>query len=700
MKKILTLCAAILGVVALNAKTIYLNSGGNSLWGADGPAFFVHAWGNADQDVKMTAIDGVYFSAEINDANTSVLFVRMPSGSTSLNWDTKWNQTEDFTIPSGKNCLTITSWNGGAEGNSTGTWSYYEAPASQMTYYLAGSGFPGVSWTAGEHLLMTNGTISFTNLAAGTYKFKVTNNTWDYNLGYGAVSGACSSQGYSADDDGNVVIVLVSSGDITITVNNGVICLTIVGETQQIYASAVPSQCTDVMMQAFYNESYSSSSPGVSEYGDTKWTSLLAQADEIGSYFDLVWLPPSAYGEGAGYHPKQYSNQSSNWGSRTELESLISALHNKGTKVVADIVINHCANKSTWCDFYEMDFGVYGKFQPDASYICANDEVNFSDDAGACKGAATGSDDDGDNWSGARDWSHDKVYVQDMFKAYLLWMRNVMKYDGFRYDKGDGFNNWHHDNYNKTAQPYIAFMESYNGTDKIIEEINQANKNLMALDFGTRWDAMCGFASFNYSKCKGSGLLGAGYAKYAVTFIDSHDWFLRPDNENEFGGRGNSMTADLKDRLLQANAYMLGMPGIPCVFYPHWAKYKAELKPMIDARHAAGIHNESAVSDEYAEDGGYQCTVRGKYGWLILQVGNKTTHTNTGEYSWLADYTLMASGPGYAMWVNVTDPPIPTDLEDSSATLSRQKGEKYLKDGKLYIRVGDKTYDILGQAIK
>ena len=700
MKKLLTLCAAMLGVVALNAKTIYLNTGGNSLWGVDGPAFFVHAWGSADQDVKMTALDGVYFSAEINDANTSVLFVRMPSGSTSLNWNTAWNQTEDFTIPSGKNCLTITSWDGGADGKSTGTWSYYEGSASAMTYYLAGSGFPGVSWTAGQHLPMTNGTISFTNLAAGTYKFKVTNNTWDYNLGYSAVSASCSSSGYSDDNDGNVVIILLSTGDITIRVDNGTICVTIVGETEQVYASAVPSQCTDVMMQAFYNESYSSSSPGVSEYGNTKWTSLLAQADEIGSYFDLVWLPPSAYGDGAGYHPKQYSNQNSNWGTRSELEALISALHNKGSKVIADIVINHCANKSTWCDFYEMDFGVYGKFQPDASYICANDEVNFSDDAGSCKGAATGSDDDGDNWSGARDWSHDKVYVQDMFKAYLLWMRNVMKYDGFRYDKGDGFNNWHHDNYNKTAQPYIAFMESYNSTETIIGEIEQANRNVMALDFGTRWDAMCGFAGFNYKKCQGSGMLGAGYAKYAVTFIDSHDWFLRPDNENEFGGRGNSMSADLKDRLLQANAYMLGMPGIPCVFYPHWAKYKAELKPMIDARHAAGIHNESAVSDEYAEDGGYQCTVRGKYGWLILQVGNKTTHSNTGEYSWLGDYQLMASGPGYAMWVNVTDPPLPTDIEDLSDTLPRQKGEKFLKEGRLYIRLGDKTYDMMGQVIK
>ncbi len=469
--------------------------------------------------------------------------------------------------------------------------------------------------------------------------------------------------------------------------------------------TAVPSQCTDVMMQAFYNESYqpNNSSYGTDLYGDTKWASLLPQAQEIGTYFDLVWLPPSSLGDGMGYHPKNYGDQNSNWGTRAELEALIAALHNAGSKVVADVVINHCTGWSTWCDFPEFDFGEYGVFHPDASYICASDEVNAEwnkESAGACWGAATGPNDDGENWDGARDWAHDAPKVQEMFKAYLQWLRAEMKYDGFRYDKGDGFNNWHHDNYNKAAKPYIAFMESYNGNDRIIPEIQQANYNLMALDFVTRWDAMCAISGFDYSKCQGSGLLGAGYAKYAVTFIDSHDWFLRTDNGNEFGGYGNSMKAELKDRLMQANAFMLGMPGVPCVFYPHWAKYKEDLKPMIDARHAAGVHSESHVSDEYADHDGYQCTVRGKYGWLILQLGNRTSHSSSGDYSWLADYTLMAKGPGYAMWVNVTDPPLPTPIEsvetDNTPVITNSK---ILKNGQLYITRGNEVFDLMGRKI-
>ena len=475
-----------------------------------------------------------------------------------------------------------------------------------------------------------------------------------------------------------------------------------------VYSTAVPSQCTDVLMQAFYNESYQANKPeyGTDIYGDTKWATLLPQAAEIGQYIDLVWLPPSAYGDGMGYHPKNYSDQNSAWGTRAELEALITALHKAGAKVVADIVINHCAGWTTWCDFPEFDFGEYGTFHPDESYIACTDEVNLNPDAGECYQKATGPQDDGwgdwyGNWDGARDWAHDAPKVQEMFKAYLKWMRNVMKYDGFRYDKGDGFNNWHHDNYNKASGPYIAFMELWSGNDQIIAGIEQANKNMMALDFQTKYSAFDGIAGFDYSKCKGSGLLGRGYAKNAVTFIDSHDWFLR-NNGQEFGGNGKSMTDELKDRLLQANAFMLGMPGVPCIFYPHWKKYKEALKPMIEARKLAGVHSESHVSDEYAEQGGYQCTLEGKYGWMILQLGNKTTHTNTGDFSWLNDYQLIASGPGYAMWVNRTAP-LPTgidDIDSSSIQEDVRQTRKFIQNGQLFIEHNNHLYNALGIEIK
>ncbi len=435
------------------------------------------------------------------------------------------------------------------------------------------------------------------------------------------------------------------------------------------YRGAVPSQCGDVLMQGFYFDSYSvdSAHAGTEIYGDTRWKTLLAQSGEIGAYFDLIWLPPSAYASGTGYHPKQYSNQNSDWGSRSELEALISSFHNSGTKVVADIVINHVEAMASWCDFAVQDFGEYGTFVPDGSYICSTDEMNDpanKKEAGECFGTATGSPDDGANWEAARDWSHDKVYVQNMFKAYLNWMKNVMHFDGWRYDKGDGFNNWHMDNYNKASEPYIAFMEYWSGNDEIIGGIEQANRNVMALDFQTKYSAFDGIASYDYSRCQGSGLLGRGYSKYAVTFVDSHDWFLR-DNGQEFGGNGNSMKPLLKDRLLQANAFLLSMPGVPCVFYPHWYKYKEELKPMINARHLAGVHSESAVSGEEAEHDGYKAVIHGKNGDLILCLGNKTNNNYTAQ-----GYRKIVFGNGYAIWTNATADVAPGLIVTPSATFS------------------------------
>ena len=473
-------------------------------------------------------------------------------------------------------------------------------------------------------------------------------------------------------------------------------------DIDDIYRGAVPHQCEAVMMQAFYNESYSATAPGVSEYGDTKWATLTPQAAEIGAYFDYVWLPPSANGDGMGYHPKQYSNQNSNWGTRAELDALISALHDAGSKVVADIVINHCTGWTSWCDFPTMDFGEYGVFHPDASYICQDDEVNKNPEAGDCYGAATGNMDDGENWDGARDWSHDNVYVQEMFIAYLKWMRNEMHYDGFRYDKGDGFNNWHHWHYNSEARPEIAFMECYKGTDDIWSRIVGANYDLMALDFDLKWHVFNSIAGWDYSRGRGDCIMSRGNGRHSVTFIESHDWFLRPDNENEFGGRGNSMTPALKARLMQANALLLSMPGVPCVFYPHWAKYKADLKPMIIARKWAGVHSESEVRDEYATSTGYQATVVGKHGWLILCLGDKANGQGFEGYTLVASNysTMEGHNESFEIWVNSDQPRPTTDVEEVKGESLKVKGEKFMKDGKLYIRVGETVYDMMGQIMK
>ncbi len=679
MKKIFLYLAALLCAMSLQAKTIYLKTTGTGWEDGGCNKFAVWYWNpgpGAWSDLMIKSGPGVW-KTTVPDGQTQLVFARFSPSVNAPTWDTEhdlfWGKTCDQTIPSNNNMFTPTmNWGDGCY--SGGTWSTYEEP--EMVYYLAGSGFPNASWDAGSHLALTNNEISFENLSAGTYKFKITNNTWDFSLDAGSVDNLCSTQGYSGDSDGNVVIKLTSAGSITIRVVNGLICVTIVGNTGEIVSgTGVPAQCTDVLLQAFYYDSYEvdSTHAGTEQYGDTKWKTLQGQAGEIGAYFDLVWLPPSGLASGVGYHPRQYSNQNSDWGTRTELERLISSFHNSGTKVVADIVINHAEAMGGWCDMAVEDFDEYGMFVPGPSYITSTDEVNqpytnVDTLAGDCWGYSKNSrPDDGENWDGARDWAHDNPEVQEMFKAYLQWMKNVMHYDGWRYDKGDGFNNWHMDNYNKVSEPYIAFKEHWKGVDEIKQGIRDANMNLMALDFQTKYSVMDQIAGWNYIG-RGNGLIGADetgshyWQKHAITWVDNHDMFLRDDaHGQEFGGYQNSMTDGLKYRLLQANAFILSMPGVPCVFYPHWYKYKKYIQPMINARHLAGVHSESEVRDEqWDNDGtrntGYQATIVGKNGWLILCLGTKTGGHFDG-------YTKVASGyhtfnnqinESYEMWVNAT----------------------------------------------
>ena len=101
-------------------RTIYLNGGGESLWNQANAVFFVHAWGGTEADVKMAQVEGDVYSAVIPSDNTSIVFVRMAPGSEAIDWNTKWNQSADQTIPADKDLFTMTSWD-------NGTWSKYSA---------------------------------------------------------------------------------------------------------------------------------------------------------------------------------------------------------------------------------------------------------------------------------------------------------------------------------------------------------------------------------------------------------------------------------------------------------------------------------------------------------------------------------------------------------------------------------------------
>ena len=73
----------------------------------------------------MTSASGGYYQGTVPEGYSQVIFCRMnPNG--SKDWNGKWNQTEDLTIPTdGKNQYNISGW-GPDGGKSPGSWSTYD----------------------------------------------------------------------------------------------------------------------------------------------------------------------------------------------------------------------------------------------------------------------------------------------------------------------------------------------------------------------------------------------------------------------------------------------------------------------------------------------------------------------------------------------------------------------------------------------
>ena len=94
----------------------------NSNWLQAGARFAAYFFGAGETWVDMTDTDsdGAY-ECEIPEGYPNVIFCRMNPNMTANNWDNKWNQTDDLTVPTdGTNCYTVTA---GTWDNGGGTWS-------------------------------------------------------------------------------------------------------------------------------------------------------------------------------------------------------------------------------------------------------------------------------------------------------------------------------------------------------------------------------------------------------------------------------------------------------------------------------------------------------------------------------------------------------------------------------------------------
>lgn len=408
-------------------------------------------------------------------------------------------------------------------------------------------------------------------------------------------------------------------------------------------AQGWPANYGGVMLQGFYWDSYD----------DTQWTKFTEQADELTKYFDLIWVPNSGYckqSQSMGYNPVYWYNHNSSFGKPKELLNMISTFKEKGTGFIMDVVINHRNGVSDWADFPSEKNSLDGQtYQMYPSDITKNDDGGYT----ASKGIEVGPNDDtGDDFSGARDLDHKSLNVQENCKAYCKFLIDKIGYVGFRLDMVKGYAPEYTKMYNEYSQPEFSVGEYWDGKDAIKWWINETGKTSAAFDFPLKYQLNKAFGSGDYSALSDKGLAGdASINRYIVTFVDNHDSDREDYNrcvQNQLG----------------ATAFILGMPGTPCVFLKHWKKWSKEIGNMILARKAAGITNQSQIVEQRQSGNGYVIKTQGSVGTVMVAVGEAAVEESNG-------FKLIASGNNFAYFVsnnvNVeglnTDEPEPKDYK-------------------------------------
>ena len=402
-----------------------------------------------------------------------------------------------------------------------------------------------------------------------------------------------------------------------------------------------PSDYSGVMLQGFSWDSYN----------ESQWKVLANQAEDMKNYIDLVWLPQS--GKCAetvqvmGYKPYYYFNQNSSFGTETELRNLITKFKANGIGAIADVVINH-RNTEGWFNFPAETYkGVTYQMLP--TDICKNDDKGKTATQAATDGVSlSNNNDEGTDFDDCRDLDHKSANVQKIMKAYVDYLKNDLGYIGFRYDMVKGFDGSHVADYNDAVGVEYSVGEYWDGNEKIKSWIDRTNKKSAAFDFQFRYNVRDAIgvrdnkvvAAPNWTKLSSNENLmhDANYRRYAVTFVENHDMQFRSEKEQ---------LDPLKRDTLAANAYLLAMPGTPCIFQPHWRDYKPELKEMIAARKYAGITNMSNYANKKCQNTLYVNEVTGTKHKLLVAVGN-----DADKYAGETGYTKILSGYHYAYFLS------------------------------------------------
>ena len=433
-------------------------------------------------------------------------------------------------------------------------------------------------------------------------------------------------------------------------------------------AQGWPAQYEGVMLQGF----------GWGSYSYTSWSQFTEKADELSSYFDLIWVPQSgmtrpwwgycydranksANGYGLsndemieaerelrehgvylgtywntmnlshqddifdmGYMCWKWFDQNSRFGTEAELRQMIDTYKSKGTGIIEDVVINHKLAEGNNGLVYSNE--EYVGQRTNVTYRTTWDNTNFThipsnDSPTGGGGAAEAHDDYEQDITYCSDLDHSKPFVRENVKTYLDFLRNEIGYTGFRFDAAKGFRSKYLAEYLDHSRPTYAVGEIWDSQSRINEFYSQNSSNTeptcAAFDFPLKFAINNAFnnGTVDWTYLNGVGTCSDWKLKrYAITFVDNHD--TRREYWANYPCNSNYREA--------ANAFILMMPGTPSILYDDYLAYTTDIQNLIKIRHTAGIHNQSGIEEvvKWNNKNGVQFRISGKHGEVWINLGD------------------------------------------------------------------------------
>ncbi len=349
---------------------------------------------------------------------------------------------------------------------------------------------------------------------------------------------------------------------------------------------------SDVMLQGFYWNSPD---------GGIWYDSLASVAPRLASAgFGAIWFPSPVKGAGGGasmgYDPYdhydfgefyQKGSRETRFGSKKELEHSINAFHDAGIKVYADAVLRHMMGGEEKVPYECIPYNNGYKIVSDSGYLVFNYPAGsgrFKKDASSFYPNATNCWVDPlfvqvDPIFRFGDWlDHNKKSVRDSLIAWGKYLRETMKFDGFRLDAV------------KSIDPgfMAAWLKGVGGYDYAVAELWSNNSDIggwlnqvqnvngakvSMFDFPLRYTLkdLCNntTGSFDVNNLYSAGLVNSGVSGFdANTFLENHDF----DRIGFDGSIDSGHDPVMTDKQL-GYAYILFSEGRPTVFYKDYFDY-------------------------------------------------------------------------------------------------------------------------------